>query len=1274
MVIDRYETALQDLMKDHESRSYAAPIVFSGSNLIFSTYQKIIAPYVSYISGYAGIVREEFAKQIPYSVDLQTMSDDFFKYEKEVKRVIQVFEQDLQTAALHYFYEQLQGNMVQVCYLIVQHFSNQLTYISKDLDSVFVAYKLAWAPQTQNMNLVLVPQGSDFATSITQMMTTLYVAAIADRSNSLITASQNEASKKTILQEMEKYHNILYQVYLNNGQKDQAARELLAIKGLKSQQKQAENAPKLFQAAQKMLQSARVKIVLDVAQPEQIKTQVIASISQLKQVLTSYDSAATAYEAAQDGTGYNKCIQAQNSINDIDMQLRMLQLVWDLFLIGPTASKQPTFSTVQSFLQTKSSVATKDAVQALQNLADLCQSAPNSLSPALALLPLLEGVMTGVANNNASNVSMALLTDAKEAIETLSQLLKFIIQAIASKDQKDIKSAMTYASHLDSLFEKNENIGQYVAFLPDILAKGSNPGFAGQVTWIQFSAQFLMRSGVVSTVAAAIAQVGKYEQPPTVELSVGQIKDLQAQGESDLEQAITAKKTGDFTTAAKQYKNMQNVYLKLLSAPSVTPADEQNIRRKYFLATTLFTASSLVSTISTVAAQSLGALTNVPTSYVVSAYQTPTIDINLLGLNALPESLQSVAPSKLVSTLSAAQKKDVMQIFKAYLVSQVVADQSVQFSDCFIDYQLKTVANISEVNQSIAMQALQQVNDYLKGFKTSSQMAVQVTSSTPSSSSSLGSPVGRSLGVDLIQGSSNETSLIIIMYKAPINAVTPLYNSAPLAADYFLGAQMLFQPGSQLISLAGSNYVPGNDIRAASMMLEDVAYCYASAAQQEIDQAQIIMAQILKKIGANVVEKTVVTKTADAKTVAAQAKGVAHNGVTPNGVTHNGVTTVQLPEDFTTMYSQVKKGVLRAQSLLAAQGQSAQAYFKQAESMVKAQAVQEVYIGLYQTLITFMKQCLVGDPFSVEYNNLLSDINTAYLQWGVELDQVKDAAQIAKINKDIVDLFVAAGNQCLSAHYMQSLFPKFQQIHYMAAAQDFIAAQKKYTAMGDGTNAAAMQDHINNAYFLGCDQNIELYFSVKNNGISYTSHSGQATNVSFSQLLQDYQSFEQNGALIDPAEQDGYNSVQNLLLNAAMIYQQLAQNFEKLVVVPAAQPASKKANTSDNQKLLTYLKLKNLIPQSTVTIASIPFAQVGLKEKILLSAPDIYQNFLSDPGSMVAWFNLLITIVQNIYMEDYLGATATETSTDLETKTKEFFDAEQKEASSLQNPSSAYVG
>ena len=114
--------------------------------------------------------------------------------------------------------------------------------------------------------------------------------------------------------------------------------------------------------------------------------------------------------------------------------------------------------------------------------------------------------------------------------------------------------------------------------------------------------------------------------------------------------------------------------------------------------------------------------------------------------------------------------------------------------------------------------------------------------------------------------------------------------------------------------------------------------------------------------------------------------------------------------------------------------------------------------------------------------------------------------------------------------------------------------------------------------------------------------------------------------------------------------------------------------SSGNQKLLTYLQAHNLVPQSVPTITTIPLSTIGLKEKILSNVLDMYQYFSTDLQSMVALCNFLITIVQNIYMQDYLGATGAESSAELENQTKEFFDAVQKEASSLQNPSSAYVG
>ena len=465
-----------------------------------------------------------------------------------------------------------------------------------------------------------------------------------------------------------------------------------------------------------------------------------------------------------------------------------------------------------------------------------------------------------------------------------------------------------------------------------------------------------------------------------------------------------------------------------------------------------------------------------------------------------------------------------------------------------------------------------------------------------------------------------------------------LYSVGICAADYFLGAHSLFQPGSALISLYGSTYVPGNDTVATQMMLQDMAYAYCCAAQDKLTQATSIMQKIIKMIDGS-------------------AKGA----------------TKTLPKEFTTMYAQVKKAIIQAQALLVAQNTSAQAYFVQAGLASLAQAAQAMYIKVYQTSITFMKQCLVGDPVAAEYNNLLLDINTAYLQWASELNVESDAVQIAQINQEIVSLFVVAGEQCLKTSHEQAMYPGFKQVHYDSAAQNFLAAQKEYKSMSDTKMVKAMEDKIKLAYLSGCDQNMELYFYVKNHGVSYKSSStGQMTVVSFDQMCQDYTSFEQTGTSIDPEEMHAYNSVQNLLLVATMLYQYLTGLFSvpAVAVVPTVSVSTTKKQTS-NQKIVHYLRAHKALTQTDVVI---PFGRAGVKEKILQVASPGYVHFLSDKSAVVAWLNMLIQVVQNVYMEDYLGATTSEASTQITKQTKEFFDAVQKEASSMQNPSSAYVG
>jgi hypothetical protein len=981
-VLVSYEQALQDFIKSHQELNPTKPIALTQSSVIFSTYSKIITPYVSYVSGYGRIVGQEFARKFPYHQDLLTMSDEFFKYDKEVKRIALFFPKDQQAAVVNYFYEQLTNTVVQVCYQIIKEISYSLSSNSQDLASVYVAYNLAWAAQIKDMQLTGLAQGADFKTSITKLMVTLYQAAVSKRTHSL-EFDAKDASKSSILsKEINAYQEILYHVYSNAGQADQAAKQLLAIKGFKAKLAQSEKYEKDF----------------------------------------------------------------------------------------GTAKKLPT-------------------------------------------------------------------------------------------------------------------------------------------------------------VAQVIAQSA---QAPSVDPSG--IPALQAQATSNFAQAQEQEKLGNFASAMTQYGLSQAAYLKLLSAPSLA-ADENSNKSQYFLAKTRWTASSLASSAMPLNQVTFAGIANVPTSYVINVYE-PAINVALLS-STMPVSLQSLPLSKLSSSLTSEQKKDVLQLFKAFLVSQIVSDQSISFAECFSDYTLTLKTGISSVNKSIADQALSTVNEYMKDFTPDIVSSLEMTSAT---------------------------SMTALFLKMPIPAVTPIYSSGICAADYFVGARSLFEQGTSLISLYGSTYVPGDDTLASTMMIESLAYAYSSAAQSKLNRAKSIIQEVVSSINASA--KSVI------KSVKSTVKSNVKSRVAAPKVVINA-SEKNRPANFSILYAEFKKAIIQSQSLLVAQDSSAQAYFLQAGLKDQAQAAQQAYVSLYQISIDFAKQCLVGDPTSAEYNSLLLDINTSYLQWASGLNPTLQAAQIATINQNIVNLFVVSGDQCLQFSAQESIFPGFNQFHYYSAAQRYLAAKKQYTSMENLKMAQATQDKISYAYSAACDQSIELYFYVKNHGLSYkASSTGQLVPISFDQMCKDYSGFEQLGTAIDPGEIHAYNTVQNLLFLSVMLYQYLSGLTPVSQTLGAQAARTKSVVATSQQKVLNYL-IANKILEKTAT--SIPYMQPGIKEKILQIAPAAYNNFKSDPDALSSWFNILIEVVQNLYMQDYLGASASESSTLLTTQTKEFFDAVQKEGSSMQNPSSAYI-
>ena len=942
-----YSDALKNLIQLHSSLSKKKPIQLTQSDVVFSAYGKIIAPYVAVINGYGRVVAQEFAKQLDYSKDLQILSDAFVEYDKQVKVISQLFPASLQHPMVESFYQQLTSNVVQTCFQVIKNVSYLLSEKDQNLQSVFVAYTLALAAQTKNMKILGLDSGTDFQTETTKYMITLYSNVIKSGLHNLAFADNTTVS--TLSNQIVSYYQILFQVYTNAGKPSLANKQLADIKNMNSK------------------------------------------LAEIK-----------------------KCAHA--------------------------------FGTAKAL-------------------------------PAVAK----------------------------------------IVNAAQQK----------------------------------------------------------------------------------VQLSLSEIQTISTSAQSVFKNAQAAELTHDYASAVTNYGKAQVLYLQMVEIPSLSANVNAN-KSQYFLSKTRWTAYSLVSNIQNVGSVSLNNLPNVPKQYLINSYQL-FVDLGAL-LTTLPTSLQSIPLGQLYTTLNTQQQSDLLQLFKAYLVYQMLSDQSIAFKDCFSDDQLQKISSISGSNSSSVDSILQQVTAYMTSILGANVAAVNIASST---------------------------ALNVVLKNIPIPAVVPLYVAGICAADYFIGAYSLLKPGTALLSLYGSAYVPGNDANAAQYMLLSIAYAYCNEAYNKLTNIQAQINSLVKSIG---------------------------------------TSTQTLPVNFASSYAQIKKEIVQMQSLLIATGSSAQSYFVQAGEQNLANMVQAVYLSMYPIAIDLMQKCLVGSPSSDQYNSILLDIDAQYLQWLSELNPKTDAALITQINQQIATLFANTGQICLKYSYQQPTFPGFTFIDYAGAAQNFLAAQQQYTSMKNASQITAMGDLMNYAYMLGCNQNIELYYFVKNHGMMYTSSSsGQSIQVSYAQLASDYAEFEQKGVM-DSGEIHAYHTLQNLLLTSAMMY----QYFAGLAPATSVSTATNSATAINSQEpVINYLIAQKILP---ATATAIPFMQQGIKEKLLEIASAAYDNFKLDATALSAWYAVLVQVVQNIYMQDYLGATAAENSTQLENQTKEFFDALQKKASSAQNPSAAYIG
>lgn len=1219
-VLVQYQTALQDLIAAHQQLSPNQVIDLTQNSLILSTYLKLIAPSVRWITGYANLVNSEVAHHYPYFTDLATLVTQYDQHAKSVGVFVALFPTQTQQAALNIFYESLTASVVQTCYNIVSNLAYQSNFDDATMTAAYQAYQLAWGAQTTTMTILGCASVADFQTNITQNMELLFQAAIK---NVNIQLTQGMTTGTTSLDDfykkLEGYYTVLSQVYKNSGDQSSAQEQQTLITQLKAQEQNYAKAQADVASADTQVATARSPIVLDVNNVVTVATSVQTSLKTLDTVAGTYTTAAGLYASAQDVVGKSAAILKANLINDNDILLRFIQQLWGMYLTdqfsdpvsGPGVC---TFPELSGFVNQSSvaSATSANAVQALTNLSGMISNQYETTNPVaglfasstlqnLTLVAALQNVKSYAqaiqTNSDAAKIDsmldLKLVSHVQNALSILLDWCNSLIQAQSQIGQQTaaqqnlLAQAMTDAKELDALFTKHTNLTQYIPFFPDALATGAK-------TWQNFTAQFLVLTGAVSTAAQAMTLAGTVTASTSGSSSASNIAALTAQATTASTSAQKAEKAQNFSSASTFYQQAMNLYTQLYELEPYENLSQQMLAAAY-LAKTKFMACSFAGIVQSSGAAALGSLTKVPTSYLAISYQL-SFDAAVLMNGVVPKFLSTFVVGTPSTTLTAVQQQDLLAFIKGYLVAQYLADQGRTFTNYFNDYHM-TLPMLQTSEH--ASDAMTQVSSYMNNFESTNIVGVTMTSTT---------------------------AVTINLNNFPLSPVVPICSTLSSAGTYYSSAALLFAPGASNFTFGGNTYVPGNDATSANLMLQNMGYAYLSQAQSEMAQAQALMTQVIASLGSA-----------------------------------SSPLTQSIPSGFSDQFNKILNLCISAQALLFGSSTSANGYFSQAGLTSLATVSQQEYLKIYQQQIDFGKQCLVGDPTGNDYRYVVSSLNNIYVNWAAELT---DPVKIAKINTDIAKLYETAGKKALNFKYEQPEFPGIKQIHYMVAAQYYCSVQAQYNYLNNSAKVAELTIKLNKMYYDACSQNMALYFNVKKNGASYlSSTTSEYVNISFDQLNSDIANYTG-----DPNESPLYTQVQNLLLNAAIMYEQLSN------AVPAAAAAAAAGTTNpDHTTVLTWLGTQIDAIKGITNFALIP---INLSEQIINLSSQAYTQFVvtvSNPAAFAAWNALLFSMIKNIYMMDYLGVTTTSTAATLATDTTQFLTALQNDTLSLSNPSAGYV-
>lgn len=1214
LALDPYKKALKDLITVQQQMKPIKPIVLVQGDPIFATYQKLLAPYIISIQGYSSIVRSEFARNFSYHHDLKTLTEKYNLYAQQVGAIVALFPKSVQAEALEIFYQAITDSMVQTCYNIVEQSAYLQDFNDQTLSSVFQAYQLAWAAQTNDMKLLGAATVDEFKANMTDSMTTLFQAAVTQTQLALSAGMSTGSDLMQLYQKLELYYKVLHVVYKNNEEINHAIMQQNLLAKIKKQQLIHQHAQQVKIQADQQAQTARTLISLDVDHAVNVEQKVQVSYKNLFNVATSlstssYVMAADLYKKAQDSVSQQKCLAAKNLIMNVDLPLRTIQILWSLYLTDQSGTNNlESYPALQRFLQGQGSLA--DAISSIQNMIGLCSSAqsayPNNLGALesttqnLVIQTILNSAISAAEqakleqvmkhHETDSFVDLQLLQDTQAALGVLLKLATTMLDVVntyqnGQVDQATIAQAMTYAQKIDLCFLKQKNLNQYLANLPQ--------GLSTTTTWVDFVAQFFLKVGVISSVKQATGLAGSVKVVLPSETSVQDLASLKNQALMFWNQAQKSEAAGNFNAASIAYKKSMNMYQKLSGLES--DAQQQVSMLNYAqYCQTRYVASSFAGIVQSLGAVSWGKISKIPTSYQAMQYQI-SFDVTMIG-GYMPKVLQQVAQGQVVTVFSEMEQQDIFACIKAYLVAQLLQDNGLNFTDYFQDYQ---ILNMSE-SSSTVRSYVDQISSYLNNFEK-----VELVSAVKNSS----------------------TSVTFLASNFPLSMIVPICSTLSSAATYYQSAAMLFAPATNsatLVTLGGQSYYPGDDLASTQVMLQNLGSVYVAQARGQIEQAEVLIQKVTKQL--------------------------------------SGTVQHSFPQGFSQSVRAIKNRCLNAQALLYQPiSGSAYSYVMQAGNSELAGLVMQEFFKIYQMQIDFMQQCLVADPTSNDYQTLISSMNQLYVNWASQLNSVKDRAQIMVINQKIADLYEFAGNQCLKYVYQDPAFPGVDQIHYMIAAQYFRSAQLQYQSLKNATKVQSLQVTLYKMYYQACQQNLMLFEHVRNNGIVYNSviDAGESVKVSLQQMIEDMS----QGNLVDAGEQQAYNTVQNLLLDSALVYDYLSKTLSE----------SKSVKKFTQQILINFLQEHNVISDQVNAIKEISFFKPDIDLKLMNVIQDAYTEFAQKSKVFALWNNVLFLLVKNLYMQSFLGATSTETSSILAAQTEQFLTAIQKEGSSLQNPSAAYI-